>query len=455
MPTRHQNHPPSDPVAERKIRQAIEEAASRNTQLLGELEATAHAPGLYNNNQIKIEHVDKRLADLEPEVQGAVAAANQQLKQHRSYRDSVAKKFVYTVLKKKSAFDEKAMREEKAYHEVLERRRKVEAKLNDLRADKAALAVEMKELEELVGRHGAAHKAIDTLYSNIFDGPTAGFADEDEQEEAHKLAKLALQERTEALKAAVRGIRAAQAVKVAVERAIFEKQRASFENHSDLFSQRGVQTILKRCVAYINRGLELSNEAVEAIQATPGPDLTQAKITLDGLFVTARAAAEERYHSKSQNLELIERLGATLTKALDAQKKYVEAMKKVSESRRESIRRTARALEDERRALQQIRQSAFETTVGFGAAAPAYHECCDRAPGFEHDSHQQSASIAEPVVVELPEDAEPPPDYMYYEDGAARPKQVEAEPGSNSQSRVSQLGGVTTQANTQGLPEVS
>lgn len=455
MPTHRHNYPPSDPVAERKVRRAIEEAASRNTQLLGELEATAHAPGLFNNNQIKIEYVDKRLADLEPEVQEAIAAANQQLKQHKSYRDSVAKKFVYTVLKKKGAFDEKAMRQEKAYHEVLEKRHKVEAKLDELKADKAALVVEMKELEELLGRHGAAHKAIDALYSNIFDGPTAGFADEDEQEEAHKLAKLALQERTEALKAAVRGVRAAQAVKVAIERSLFEKQRASFENHSDIFSQRGVQTILKRCVAYISRGLDLSDEAVGAIQATPGPDLTQAKTTLDGLFITARAVAQERYYSRSANAELIERLGATLTKALDAQKKYVEAMKKVSESRRESIRRAARALEDERRALQQIRQSAFETTVGFGAAAPAYHECCDRAPGFEHDSHQQSASIAEPVVIELPEDAEPPPDYMYHEDGIARPKQMEAEPGSNPQNRVSQLGGVVTQANPQGLPEVT
>ncbi|PTB66204.1 hypothetical protein BBK36DRAFT_1119412 [Trichoderma citrinoviride] len=453
MPTRQHNHPPSDPAAERKVRQAIEEAASRNTQLLGELEATAHAPGLFNNNQVKIEHVEKRLADLEPEVQEAIAAANQQLKQHKSYRDSVAKKFVYTVLKKKMAFDEKAMREEKAYHEVLEKRHKAEAKLNDLKADKAALVIEMKELEGLVERHGAAHKAIDALYSKIFDGPTAGFADEDEQEEAHKLAKLALQERTEALKAAVRGVKAAQAVKVAVERALFEKQRASFENHSDIFSQRSVHTILKRCVAYINRGLELSDEAVEAIQATPGRDLTQAKKNLDGLFIAAREAAQERYHSKSQNTELIERLGATLVDALDAQKKYVEAMKKVSESRRESIRRTARALEDERRALQQIRQSAFETTVGFGAAAPAYHECCDRAPGFEHDSHQQSASIVEPVVMELPEDA--PPEYMYYEDGIARPKHMEAEPGPNPQHRVSQLGGVVTQTNPQGLPEVT
>ncbi|EHK15276.1 uncharacterized protein TRIVIDRAFT_232533 [Trichoderma virens Gv29-8] len=454
MPTHREVRAPSDPVAERKVRQAIEDAASRNTQLLGELEATAHAPGLFGNNQVKIEHVDKRLADLEPEVEKAIATANSQLKSHKSYRDSVAKKFVYTVLNKKSAFEDKAMREEKAYHEVLEKRHKVEAKLNDLKADKAALTVEMKDLQELVNRHGAAHKEIDDLYSRIFDGPTAGFADEDEQEESHKLAKLALQERTEALKAAVRGVRSAQAVKVAIERALFEKQRAVFENHSDIFSQRGVHTILKRCVAYINRGLELCTDAIEAIQEPPGPDLIQAKNALAQLFVSARAAAQERFTSKSQNTELLERLGATLAKALDAQKQYVEAMKTVSASRRESIRRTARALEDERRGLQQIRQSAFETTVGFGAAAPAYHECCDRAPGFEQDSNEQSASISEPEVLEIPEDAEPPPDYMYSEDGQA-PKAAEAEPGSSSQSHGSPYGGEATHSNPRGLQEVT
>ncbi|KAL7935111.1 hypothetical protein V8C35DRAFT_300757 [Trichoderma chlorosporum] len=451
MPIHHEPHVPSDPVAERKVRQAIEDAASRNTQLLGELEATAHAPGLFNNNQIKIEHVDKRLADLEPEVEEAVFAANQQLKSHKSYRDSVAKKFVYTVLKKKDLFDEKAMREERAYHEVLEKRHRAEAKLNDLKADKAALTVEMKDLEELVGRHGKAHKEIDALYSKIFDGPTAGFADEDEQEEAHKLAKLALQERTEALKAAVRGVRAAQAVKVAIERAQFEKQRAVFENHSDIFSQRGVHTILKRCAAYINRGLELVDEAIGAIQARPGPDLVQAKNNLARKFFSTRAIAQERFTNKSQNAELLERLGAALRDSLEAQKQYVEAMKKVSESRRESIRRTARALEDERRGLQQIRQSAFETTVGFGAAAPAYHECCDRAPRFEQESNDQSASITEPVVLELPEEMEPPPDYEFPADGQA-PEPAEAQPGSDSQTPPPEE---ITPFNPRGLQEVT
>ncbi|KAL7911372.1 hypothetical protein GGI35DRAFT_346039 [Trichoderma velutinum] len=454
MPARREVRAPSDPAAERRVRQAIEDSASRNAQLLGDLEATEHAPGLFNNNQVKIEHVNKRLADLEPEVEKTITAANLQLKNHKSYRDSVAKKFVYTVLNKKSAFEDKAMREEKAYHEVLEKRHKAEAKLKDLQADKAALTVEMKDLQELLNRHGSLHKEIDALYSRIFDGPTAGFADEDEQEETHKVAKLQLQERTEALKAAVRGIKASQAVKIAIERASFEKQRATFENHSDIFSQRGVQTVLKRCVAYINRGLELSDEAVEAIKAAPGPDLVQAKNNLDRLFRLARAAAQERYTNKSQNADLLERLGTTLTQALGAQKQFVEAMKKVTESRRDSIRQAARALENERRALHQLRQSAFEITVGFGAAAPAYHECCDRAPWFEADSHQQTVSITEPVVMELPEDAEPPPDYLSLQDGQA-PNGAEAEPGSISQNHGPPLRGEATPFNPNGLQEVS
>ncbi|KAL7920957.1 hypothetical protein ACQKWADRAFT_297181 [Trichoderma austrokoningii] len=464
----HQHHhPPSNPAAERRVREAIERAATRNSQLLSELEATAHGPGLFGNNQIKIEHVDKRLADLEPEVAKAVAAANQQLKNHKSYRDSVGKKWVYTLLKKRDAFDEKAQREERAYHQVLEKRHKAEATLKELNADKAALIVEMKTLEDLVGRHGAAHKGIDNLYSEIFDGPTAGFPDEDEQEQAHKVAKMSLQERTEALKAAVRGVKAAQVVKLAIERALFEKQRAGFENHSDIFSQRSFHVTLSRCVAYIDRGIELTNQAIDVLETRPEPAQIQTKRNLEQYLVTARTQATSRLKDKSQNTALLERLESALTSALRAQKEYHESMKQVTESCRNSIRQTARSLENERRALQQIRQSAFETTVGFGAAAPAYHECCDRAPGFENDSHAQTASIPDPIVAEIPVDSEAPPEYEFPDEEVAPNATTGIAPEPNNQTQtsagwrssvpgpVSDLGGEVTLTNPRGLAEVS
>ncbi|KAM0517459.1 hypothetical protein ACHAPE_004991 [Trichoderma viride] len=462
----HQYNAPSNPAAERRVREAIERAATRNSQLLSELEATAHGPGLLGNNHVKIEHVDKRLADLEPEVAKAVAASDQQLKSHKSYRDSLGKKWVYTLLKKRDVFDERAQREERAYHQVLEKRHKAEATLNELNADKEALVVEMKTLEDLVGRHGAAHKGIDNLYSDIFDGPTAGFPDEDEQEQAHKVAKASLQERTEALKAAVRGVKAAQVVKLAIERALFEKQRAGFENHSDIFSQRSFHGTLSRCVAYIDRGLELTNQAIDVLETRPGPEQLQAKRNLEQHLTTARAQATSRLKDKSQNNALLERLGSALTSALQAQKEYLEAMKKVSESCRNSIRQTARSLENERRGLQQIRQSAFETTVGFGAAAPAYHECCDRAPGFEDDSHAQTASIQEPTVAEIPVDSEPPPDYEFPDEGSAPNTTTEAAPEPTQEQTsagyrssvagpASDFGGEVTLTNPRGLPEAS
>lgn len=462
----HQHHAPSNPAAERRVREAIEKAATRNSQLLSELEATAHGPGLLGNNHIKIEHVDKRLADLEPEVAKTVAAANQQLKSHKAYRDSFGKKWVYTLLKKRDAFDEKAQREERAYHQVLEKRHKSEATLKELNADKVALVVEMKNLEELVGRHGAAHKGIDNLYSEIFDGPTAGFPDEDEREQAHKVAKVSLQKRTEALKAAVRGVKAAQVVKLAIERALFEKQRAGFENHSDIFSQRSFHGTLSRCVAYVDRGLELTNQAIDVLETAPGPEQLQAKRNLEQHLTAARTQATSRLKDKSQNTELLERLGSALTSAFQAQKEYLEAMKKVSEACRNSIRQTARSLENERRALQHIRQSAFETTVGFGAAAPAYHECCDRAPGFEDDSHAQTASIQDPTVAEIPVDSEPPPDYVFPEEELV-PNTSEAAPEPSTQTQtsaewrssvpgpISGPGGEVTLTNPRGLTEVS
>ena len=71
------------------------------------------------------------------------------------------------------------------------------------------------------------------------------------------------------------------------------------------------------------------------------------------------------------------------SEAKEALDTLVNAAKQKERAAREEVRGTARTLEDTRQALQQIRQAAFEQVVGFGAAPPAYHECCDRAKAFE------------------------------------------------------------------------
>ena len=408
--TQLERHPPStDQAAVQRTLEAIKNAGSRNTELLQEVSATAHAPPELANHRAQAESITESLKAQHAETMSAIALADSQLKRHESLRDSSARRLVYTLVSKKDDFLSKAQKEEKTYHDALEKRRKSEMQLAELERRKEALEAEIKNLEQLVERHGEAHGAVDSLYSSLFDGPTPGFPEEDAQETKHWQAKRAHADRTAELKAVVSGVKAAQAVKTAVQRALNET------------TLDGVNRInaMKRCGRYVSRALELNDSAVEQIPPhLLHPDIVQSRLKMRELLQSAQKIAGS---AKVQDLIQIRRgstptvsqqTGEVLTSALTEHEAYMTNIKKASESARAAIRASARALEDARQGLQEIRQGTFEKTLGFGAAAPAYHECCDRAEGFEGESDAQCLTVPEPVVEVLAVDDPPPPGYF-------------------------------------------
>lgn len=399
----------ADHAAVQRTLKAIQDAGSRNTELLQEVSSTAHAPPELANHRAQAESVADRLKDQQAETMSAIALTDAQLKRHESLRDSSARRLVYTLVSKKEDFLNKAQKEEKTYHEALEKRRKAEMQLAELERSHATLLEEIKTLEQLVERHGAAHGAVDSLYSSLFDGPTPGFPDEDAQETKLWQAKRNHADRTAELKAVVAGVKAAQAIKTAVDRAIAET------------NQEGVNKLnaMRRCGRYTTRALDLNDSAVEQIPPhLLHSDIVQSKLKMKELLQSAHKISSS---AKVQDLIQIRRgstpsvpqqTGEALSFALTEHENYMKNMKQASESARAAIRSSARALEDARQGLQQIRQGAFEKTLGFGAAAPAYHECCDRAEGFENESDAQCLTVPEPVVEVLSVDEPPPPGYF-------------------------------------------
>lgn len=390
----------------------ITQAATRNTELLGELGATAHAPGQLANNHKKLEGLGVRVGAQEKETQAAVRAVETQLDLHKSFRDSFTKRFIYTVFGKRGVFDNKAMREERSYHEALDTRRKAEGQLAELEASRDALISEAKTLEALLARHGAAHEAIDQLYASLFDGPTPGFPHEDEQEARYTYAKSNHEHRSGDLKSITGCVKAAQTLKVAIERAMLEQNRANLQTRSSLYSGSYMLSIFLRINRYVEQGLKLSALAIDSIPGhLRGPQIAQARERVDWPLrgVQQIVSDKNRYWTRTDSTAAAERIGELLASAVAEQKAFLATVKTVSEAGRNAIRATARALEDERQGLQQIRQGTFETTLGFGAAAPAYHECCDRAEGFEGDVDQACARVVRPEVEILPD--LPPPEY--------------------------------------------
>ena len=398
-----------DDEAEQSVREAIAAASSRNAELLAELSATADAMADLANNERKLEHTNKRLAQQRHEVFAAVNDSEITFERHKKFRDSIAKRLVYKLISKKDVFDAKAMQEEETYHDALERRGKAETQLTELQTTRANLLAEAEMLKRLAKRHGEAHAAIDRLYTTLFDGPTPGFPDEDEQESNLQQAKEAHAAKTKELMSVVAGVKAVMAIKTVIDLVTFEKTRAAVESRSPIHLPAYLDHRLQRCVKYTKRGLELSNLAIDGIQGPLDSDLAEAKSNFDYIFQSVEEAVLRRERTRNGGIATAEKIATAVAEASPAQKRFVEKIKQTSLATRLAIRGTARTLENERQALQQIRQSAFEVTVGFGAAAPAYHECCDRAAGFENDSDARSASIADPVVHEMPE--MPPPDY--------------------------------------------
>jgi hypothetical protein len=87
-------------------------------------------------------------------------------------------------------------------------------------------------------------------------------------------------------------------------------------------------------------------------------------------------------HSKGATIATIESSQESLTRAETVLEQLIENTREMEKAGLAKIKETARRLEDSRQELQQIRQGIFERVAGFGEAAPAYNECCDRADGF-------------------------------------------------------------------------
>ncbi|KAL2206848.1 hypothetical protein CC79DRAFT_1358659 [Sarocladium strictum] len=391
-----------DPTVQH-VHDSIAAAASRNTDLLRELTQTADAPGLYTNNETTSRHAQKRLKQQQDEVVIAKAASQLQFNKHKKFQGSGPRKLYYVILRKRMHFDERASAEEKLYLQALERRHRAETVLSELQDEVNSLTLEGRSLRAKLDRHGAAHKAIDQLYASIFDGPTPGFPHEDAQEGRHIDATEEHQQAMKKTQATVKGRKNAAAIAGVIERAAREAKIAVDESNG-----RGLIAVighrLKRCVAHLDLAKGLNNKVLVGLSEPIWPALSQAKESLDSILNHVKSLPIHHWTDRNTTQDTASQLHRLLSEdASGAQVRLLETVIAASEAQRSRVRGTATSLENARQDLQQIRQRAFEQTVGFGEAAPAYNECCNRAAGYEAEVDEMCARITDVVVDELPE----------------------------------------------------
>ena len=367
-------------TAAAQVRAKIVSSASENSDLLAILAATEYAPGDLAAHSAHLEHIQKTCSEAEDAHGELLDSVNAALKRHKRYRDSFTRKFYYRLTRMSVAYQTRAKEESAAYYAALKEQGKSEDRVKVFKAQVDEAVHKKADLEAEARWHGEAHAKVDQLYESIFKGPTAGFPDEDQIEEqfyvareCHDKVKLAV---LWAIKAGKFLVHASSVLTYGRNAAEY----ARLEAQSSIFSFSAAYASLGRSNYYISQTSQMLDRAVEALEHLE-PSMEHTKTKLESLLQAARLQREDKF-SDEQLVARVEQVEERLAEVEDSLQDLARATKKQERAGREIIKQTARTLENARQALQQRREAAFEETVGFGVAAPAYHECCDRAEDF-------------------------------------------------------------------------
>lgn len=395
---------PTDPEAERRVRRVIEDAAPKNSALLNDIRNTEEAVSTLQANELKLRHARDELKDQDKAVDQATISTKSEFSKYTHRKDSRSTRWVYILTRMKQNYDRKLNEAQETYHSALAVQSRAEKRQHELQRDIQTIENENSKLDKLASKHVEAHKAIDKLYASIFTGPTPGFADEDEREATYKAAEAEHKATSKTVQTMARAHKYAQSIRMSIEKAQSEIRRAEYESDSAFFIADYIQLFIEKAARFVGRAMQLQDETFTALPKPLDREMNVALASLKTHLTAARRHLTEAlralYPSRSVYASILENISDELKYSIDAQTDIAELTRQYEATAMASIKITSRVLEDARQALHEIRQGAFEITAGFGASAPPYHECCDRAEWFENDVHDQCQRIPVPTVEE-------------------------------------------------------
>jgi predicted nucleic acid-binding Zn-ribbon protein len=190
----------------------IQEAIPRNRELLAILAKTDHAVPDLKQHRLYIADLDSRLPVLQQRLRELDRKRTKEFKEHKTYRESMLRRFAYKASGNKDKFDAKAAKEEKDYFQALQEEQQAKEQEKNLKGLQEEARRALGELERQAERHVRAQKDLNELYSSIFTGPSPEFPEEDSRERRYARAVRDYQdarERAEAQGLAVMSLRQA------------------------------------------------------------------------------------------------------------------------------------------------------------------------------------------------------------------------------------------------------
>ncbi|OJK04275.1 hypothetical protein ASPACDRAFT_108718 [Aspergillus aculeatus ATCC 16872] len=134
------------------------------------------------------------------DLRRALAETNQQLAQlrqvtqveralHEKYRDSTVRRLLYRATGKRTDFEAKADQEMRDYYAALAKESRAQAQQEMLEAQVADAVTQERDLQAACVARDRLQEELDAIYSEIFEGRTEDFPEEDAQEEVTQLAR--------------------------------------------------------------------------------------------------------------------------------------------------------------------------------------------------------------------------------------------------------------------------
>jgi hypothetical protein len=385
------------------IKESILAHASENSTLLARLASTSENPANLQNHLGKLSSLQDELSRQETELGKITEHVEEKFQKHKSFRDSTLRRLLHRATLMGAKFEAKAMKEESEYFTALRTQSKTSERISHLKTNIDEANLDLEPLVEAAKEHDETHARIDELYENLFAGPTPGFPIEDDFETRFYTSR----ERNESVKGVIRGARRASRVLnqaftlVKKAKQCLEVAQRTADNNIFFFGDS--ISWLTECAEFIVHALA----AVDQARAI-GPSSTAIvalQVRVVELLNAERNLVPE-YGSRNSVVSAIEKAQAHFMEVEEKLPELIEMTKEKEKDALEQIKLTARELENSRQALQQNRQGVFEEVAGFGEAAPAYSECCDRADGWCVISPEEDVdelATEEGVDNELPE----------------------------------------------------
>ncbi|KAF2731955.1 hypothetical protein EJ04DRAFT_514240 [Polyplosphaeria fusca] len=176
------------------IQSLILSASARNTQLLSALRETDTAASQLYQQDTYISDLNAQLARAAAHVKQLESQTASELADHKKYSESTFSRLAHKASGRADRFAAKAAKEEREYFDALQAQKPAQDQLAYLRQLKVEAEVQKLQFEVEARRHEDVQRELDALYASIFEGPTPGFAEEDEREGGVAAARMQCRE---------------------------------------------------------------------------------------------------------------------------------------------------------------------------------------------------------------------------------------------------------------------